>query len=134
MLKKKKRDNSQIYLDIINQWLILKQKDVRIEQYIAKRGWKRVAIYGMGIYARHLIREWKFSDTIEIVCGIDVSKKNAYMGIKTVFLDQVPDDVDVIINTIVYDEDVSKKIKAKASCDVLSLEDLIFESYGETRK
>ena len=128
-MKSKNNNNTQRYLDIMNQWLILKQNNIRLEKFLNQHNYKKIAIYGMGIYGRHLVREFYDSSDVYVVCGIDKKKMPAYQGVKIQRLSEVKDKIDVVINTIFYDEVVKKYIEKELGCDVISFEDLVFESY-----
>lgn len=69
------------YLDMMNQWLILKQEGKSIGEYLKKSQYSSVAIYGMAIYGRHTIRELEDTD-ITIAYGIDMKKMKPYKGIE----------------------------------------------------
>lgn len=130
MFKSKKNGNTQSYLNIMNQWLILKQEGIELEDFLIKHQWKEIAIYGMGVYGRHLIREFEKSTKVHLVCGIDKKKMNPYHEIEIKKIDNVDKNIDVVINTIFYDNSVKEMLQEKIKCDVISLEDLIFESYS----
>lgn len=117
------------YLNMMNQWLILKQEGKGIEKYLQRNGYHTVAIYGMAIYGRHVVRELYESD-VKIAYGIDRKKMDPYKEIEILSLtDQLP-VVDVIINTVIREHDTIKKDLSKIiNCAVVSLEDVIYESY-----
>lgn len=125
----KKNNNTQQYLDIMNQWLILKHNNIKLEPFLIQHNYKNIAIYGMGIYGRHLIREFQDATDIKLVCGIDKKKMQAYQGVPILSLGEIDEKIDVVINTIFYDETVKDNIKKALECDVISFEDLVFESY-----
>lgn len=129
MFNKKTVPNTQRYLDIMNQWLILKQKGIKLENYLMKNGYKNVAIYGMGIYGRHLIREFVDSTQVKLMYGIDKREMDKYEGVDIRKLKEVQDYPDVVINTIFYDDSVKRDLEKTLKCDVVSFEELIFESY-----
>lgn len=117
------------YLDMMNQWLILKQEKKSIYSYIKKQGWKSVAIYGMAIYGRHVIRELKETDCI-VMYGIDRKEMNEYEGIEIVKPTEKLSKVDAVINTVIYEHAAIEKILKNALlCPVVSLEDIIYASY-----
>lgn len=118
------------YLNMMNQWLILKQEGKGIDRYLKRYGYSTIAVYGMAIYGRHVIRELHGSD-IKIVCGIDRKKVGEYKNIEVL----PPSDglpwVDVIINTVIHDHSAIKDNLAQLTeRPVVSLEDVIFESYN----
>ncbi|MBD5492109.1 MAG: glycosyltransferase [Lachnospiraceae bacterium] len=118
------------YRDMMDQWLILKQERKSIADYLAAKGYRSIAIYGMAICGRHVIRELQATD-ITIVYGIDRNKINPYMGIEVRQpVGELP-CVDAIVNTAIFDHANIQKMLAKLTeIPVVSLEDVIFESYS----
>lgn len=119
------------YLDMMNQWLILKQEGKNIAGYLKKRGYSSIAIYGMAIYGRHLIRELSGTD-ITIAYGIDLKKMKPYEGIEVLQpIGELP-SADVIINTVLHDHmGIAAALAKLTSVSVISLEDVIFGSYEQ---
>ncbi len=117
------------YLDMMNQWLILSQEGKRIDRFIRNQGWQSVAIYGMAIYGRHVIRDLKKTDCT-VAYGIDRKKMDRYEGIEILQpINQLP-DVDVIINSVLHRHDeIAGVLQKIVSCPVVSLEDVVFGSY-----
>lgn len=128
-IKRKDGYNIQQYLDLMNQWLILKQKNIKLDDYLYKNNWKTIAIYGMGIYGRHLVRELESSNKCKICYGIDMVSKHSYHGIKIYRMDEISETVDVVINTIIYDSKINLMIKEAMNCTIINIDELIFESY-----
>lgn len=124
-----KPEQSAQYLDMMDQWLILKQEEKSIDRYIRRRGWHFVAVYGMAIYGRHVIRELERTD-LEIVYCLDRRKMEPYRGIKVLEpIGKLP-SADVIINTVLYDHVNIKSYLAKITdIPVVCLDDVVFESY-----
>lgn len=117
------------YLDMMNQWFILKQEGKSIDRYLKKKGYCKVAIYGMAIYGRHVVRELRNKDIV-IAYGIDRKKMEPYYGIEVVNPTGRLPDADVIINTVLHDQNsVIAALKQITDIPVVSLEDVVFESY-----
>lgn len=122
-------DMEEKYLNMMHQWLILKQEGKGIDRYLKKQGYDMVAVYGMAIYGRHVIRELKESD-IKVLYGIDRRKADAYMKIEVLQPTEKLPHVDAIINTVLHDHTSIKDCLAKMTdSPVVSLEDVIFGSY-----
>lgn len=117
------------YLDMMNQWLILKQEGKSITAYINRQGWQSVAIYGMGIYGRHIVRELEGTNYI-IAYGIDRKVEGEYKGVKIFKPTDSLSEVDVVINSVIYDQNsIEKKLRNRISCPLVSLEDIVYSSY-----
>ncbi len=122
-------DRNKLYLDMLNQWLIIKQEGRSVGSYIEKCGWQSVAIYGMGIYGRHIIRELK-GTKCRILYGIDRQKIDVYEGIKILNPAERLPEVDIVINSVIHEQDdIAKHLKTIISCPVVSLEEIVYASY-----
>ncbi len=118
------------YLNMMNQWLILKQEGKGIDTYLLKQGYKVVAVYGMAIYGRHVIRELHGSD-VKILYAIDQKKLSPYKNIEVRQPMEGLPHVDAIINTVLSDDvNIKSHLTTIINSPVVSLEDIIFESYG----
>ena len=117
------------YLDMMNQWLIIKQEGKSIERYLKRNGYSTIAIYGMAVYGRHVVRELNGGD-IKIAYGIDRKKMNPFKGITILIpMEELP-VVDVIINTVIHEHAAIEKDLSKITeCPIVSLEDVVYESY-----
>lgn len=128
--KEKQLVNNRKNLDMVNQWLILKHSNIELSREISKYGVKKIAIYGMGICGRHLVRELISSD-IEIAYALDRKNMSPYQNIEIRKLSGNMPEVDAVINTVVYDnEAINKALKMHFDCLIINLEDIIFESYA----
>lgn len=117
------------YLNMMNQWLILKQEGKRIDRYLKKRGYNVIAVYGMAVYGRHLIRELQGSD-VRILYGIDRKKIESYKNIDVLQPTGKMPYVDAVINTVLHDHvNIKIHLAGLINSPVLSLEDVVFESY-----
>lgn len=118
------------YLNMMNQWLILKQEGKGIDRYLKRHGYNKVAVYGMAIYGRHVIRELQESD-VKIMYAIDRREMDAYKNVEVIQPAEGMSMVDIIINTVLSDHTgIKTNLAQLTSCPVVSLEDVIFESYN----
>lgn len=119
----------QQYLDMMNQWLILKQQGKSIAFFLIEQGLNTAAVYGMGIYGRHVVRELKGTDCI-VKCGIDRKEMDDYMGLRIVRPKEKLPEVDVVINAVIHEHSlIVQNLQQFLSCPVISLEDVIYGSY-----
>lgn len=122
-----KRSNAQRYLDLVNQWLIVRQNGYSVAGFLAEKHMCRIAVYGMGLYGRHLVRELQHSD-ISIEYGIDCKKMKPYQSVCVRQPVEDLEKVDAIINTVIWDHDnIERRLSAKMDCRIVNLEDIIFE-------
>lgn len=118
-----------IYLYMMNQWLILKQEGKSIARYLKRNGYHSVAVYGMAIYGRHVIRDLQGTD-IAVVYGIDQKKMNPYLGVEVLQPVKELPRVDVIINSVLRDHmNIKAELSRITDIPVVSLEDVVFGSY-----
>ncbi len=124
-----KDEKERRYLAMMNQWMILKQEGKSINTYLKTKGYKEIAVYGMSVYGRHLIRELDGGD-IKVKYVIDQNKRESYKGIEVYNPKEILEKVDAVINTVIWDQRlIERSISGKMSCPVISLEDIVFESY-----
>ena len=124
-------DQYRQYLDMMNQWLILKQEGKNIAKYLRKKGYSSVAIYGMAIYGRHVVRELTGTD-ITIAYGIDWKKMKPYEGVEVLQPNDKLPFADVIINTVIHENaGIAVALAKLTKVPMISLEEVIFESYDQ---
>lgn len=124
-------NNTENYLDMMNQWLILIHNGIRLESYFKNRNISNIAVYGMGIYGRHFIREMMSSDVCNVLCGLDRKKINDFKGVPIIQPDVAIDSrVEIIVNTVIYDKVLGKNLERNFGIKVVSLDDIIFEMSG----
>lgn len=122
-------EDYQKYLQMMNQWLILKQEDKGLERYFLSRNYEKIGIYGVSVYGRHLIRELDASP-IKVLYGIDQKEMESYKGITIYHLSEKLPAVDIIVNTVLQEHNSIKlQLEKIFSCPIVSLEDVVFESY-----
>lgn len=124
------REMSKKHLDLymlMNSWVELKQNGVYLSSYFEKKGYKRIAIYGMNYVGKTLLKELQ-NTSIEVVVGIDKSNVNID-SIKTIHPDEYKEQVDVIVVTpISFFDDIYEMMESRAKCPIESIEDIIFEA------
>lgn len=114
------------YFDLMIQWMNLKHQGKSLELYLTSEGIRRVAIYGMGKLGEQLLQELK-SSRIELAYAIDQNVDGIIEGITIYQPDDRLDEVDAIIVTPTWAFDtISDMMKAKVSCRIISLEDVVF--------
>lgn len=134
-LVKRYKENADKYYAFFlleNEWLKLKQMEVKIADYLLDCQYKKIAIYGMNSLGEALYRELINTD-IEVVYTID---KNAD-GLNVHYCDVLkPSDelppVDVVIVTpFIYFKEIHKSLSKKLSCPFISIQDIIYELIEE---
>lgn len=112
---------------LMNQWVRVKQEGKGVTDYLNRKGYKKVAIYGMGYAGETLVRELQGSD-IEIEYGIDREADNIYAEFKVVKPDGQLDKVDaIIVTSITFFDEIVDDLCIKIDCPIVSLEDILYE-------
>lgn len=126
---KKSTERLNRYINMLNQWLILKEIGVGVYSTLNQSNIKCIAVYGMGIYGRHLVRELQ-NVNLENLYGIDRKKMSPYRGVSVFGLTEGLPPVDIIINTVITEhESICEVLKRYFECPIVNLEDVLFESY-----
>lgn len=124
--KKFAEKNIDLFL-MMNQWVKVNQEGKKIVSYFEKHGYKRIAIYGMGVVGVTLLNELK-KTSIKVVYGIDKDAEDIYAEVNIVTLDGLLDEVDaVVVTAISYFDEIKKILSRKVACPVVSLEDILYE-------
>lgn len=122
-----KADRYLALFRMMDKWVEVKQEGKNLSMYFQKRGYRRIAIYGMSRAGRTLYNELE-STGITIAYGIDKSAESLFADVDIFSLDDALDPVDaVVVTAVTYFEEIKKDISEKMDCPVLSLEDILFE-------
>ena len=113
------------YWTLLDKWLYKLENKHRIEEFFSQRNYNKVAIYGIGMIGKHLINQL---DNDRIVYGIDKRDMDYNFGFPILKPDSDFPEADVIIVTTSYDfQQISKMLKTKVRCPVISIDSLIEE-------
>ena len=125
--KKKLSDKHLALFLMMNQWVKVKQEGKSLREFFEKKGYKKIAIYGMSYAGETLVRELESTD-IEIAYGIDKNADSLYMNIDIVSLDEDLEKVDVVVVTaITFFDEIQEALCKKLDCPIISLEDILYE-------
>lgn len=119
-------------MNLFNKWLFLKESKILLQIYFDIKGYKRIALYGLGMAGKHFMAEVEESH-LEIVYGIDRLGDQ----LKFKFPVYLPEDdfpeADVIVVSVAYDFNIIyKSLKNKFDGPIISLEEII--DYVEANK
>ena len=122
------RDQSEKHLHLflmMNQWVKNKQENKSIAVYLEKKGYMKIAIYGMSYAGETLVDELAGSN-IKVEYGID--KNAVYTSVDVVSPEDELKEVDaVVVTAVAFFEEVEALLADKMSCPVISLEDILYE-------
>lgn len=123
----------QYYYDrkVINcfeRWMLLKEENKTLADYLSKYSIKTVAIYGMGMMGHHVLTELEKS-CLEIKYIVDRRSEQNNPKYKIISPDDEFAEVDALIITPVgYFEEIYNDIKSKTQAKIFSLEEILYES------
>ena len=121
-------EKNKMYYKIMNIWFSQEQKGKSIVPYMKRKGYNRVAIYGIAELGERLYYELVHNE-IDVVCVIDRSRfvlgEFRLIGPE----DQIP-DVDVVIVTAeYYFGDIYRNLKNKTKAPIITLSGLIGNAF-----
>lgn len=126
MLIKKAEEYRTLY-KILNQWLTLKERNVKLQDYFEEKGFYKIMIYGMQELGKHLYEEIE-NGQLEVVGALDCQQELSYKEVKVYNLEGKIPKCDVIVVTAIQDYGAIKRIlQAKADAKILSLVNIINE-------
>lgn len=115
----------QLYLTAIN-WLHIKQKGKKIDQYLCGKGWHNIAIYGMSYMGKCLAEEL-LDSSVNLVYGID-KKADRLSSVIPIFPPSyILEKVDLIINTTTIENSVIQKEMIEPCIKMIRLDVLLQE-------
>ena len=106
-------------------WIQLKQMNKAVDVYLYNKGYRTVAIYGMGYMGQTLANDLNNGLT-KVVYGIDQYAGNLQWGIKICNPSEQVEEVDVIINTTTTDNYQILTTMKVQSIPMLSLQDVLY--------
>lgn len=113
------------YKQLLELWMTLREKNISVNQYFEKRIFKRIAIYGVGIFGRHLYYELKNS-TIEVECFIDQNSKGELEGVEIIMPGKQIKSVDVIVVTPFMEYvKIRDSLRKFYSCEIISINSVL---------
>lgn len=127
-----KRDAGRIlklrsYIDILDKWLMMKESGGTLAPYFRRNHFQVIAVYGMGVLGRHLLRELADSG-IQIAYVIDRNEKLSIPGILTLTPEDSLPRVDAVVVTPISDyHAIAEKLRKLTDCPVISLTEVIYE-------
>lgn len=113
------------YKLMLDLWMTLRERGISVENFLSKKGMKRIVVYGGGIFGRHLCRELKESG-IEVVCIMDRNKDVIVEGLETVEPGRAIEAADAIVVTpFMQYTQIKEQLKEIYSCRLVSIEEVL---------
>lgn len=112
---------------MMNQWVRVKQEEKNLSDFFEKKGYKKIAIYGMSYAGETLVNELRETN-IQVLYGIDQLAERLYAEIDIVTLDDDLKEVDAIVVTaITFFNEIEEMLSKKLNCPIISLEDILYD-------
>lgn len=112
---------------LMNQWVKIKQKKKKLEEYLIRHNFRTIAVYGMSYVGERLVEELEDSE-VKIAYGIDRNSSKTYADIEMVSPDCIRKEVDaVIVTSIYFMDEIKRNLSVNLSCPIISLEDILGE-------
>ncbi len=122
-------NKAAMQVSILNRWLSLCRRGVRIEEFFNKYHYKKIAIYGMGILGRQLNEEL-LDSKIQVSYFLDKFKTSDEGLLKRFSLDDKLPDVDCIIVTALLEFDsIYDLIKKKNNVPIINIGEIFDDLY-----
>ncbi len=123
--REKQQEKCSRLLKLMCRWTMNAQKGISAADFLIKREWHSVAVYGAGDVGKCLLAELSASD-IEVRYVIDRRQLELNLPVYS------PEDdlpaVDCVIVTAVMDYgEISRSLKDKLDCCVISIEDIVYQ-------
>lgn len=120
-------DKYEMYLNLLDDWMVLREKGIRLDRYLLDRGYTKVGLYGYGILGRHFFEEMKNSN-VQILFLVDQQRDKLYAPIPAYLpSDKLPDCDAIVVSSVFFMEDISREMKSYGEYKLLSLEVIINE-------
>lgn len=120
-------DKNIYYLQLMDQWMTLKEKGISVADRIVNAGYKKAALYGYGVLGRHFLQEM-LNSKVAVEYIIDMQKEKLHTDLK-VYLpsDDLPEVDAVIVSAAYYYDEIYGNLKRKGISKVISLETILYE-------
>jgi len=113
------------YWKTLDKLLLCKEQKIIIADFLRKSGYKKIAIYGLGMVGRHIIADIKPYGA-NIIFGIDQNEINLEFGFPVYTLEDKLPDVEMIIVSVIYDyQKISELLERKTNAKIISIDELL---------
>ena len=116
------------YRLMLELWMTLRERKISVENFFLKMGIKRIAVYGGGIFGRHLCHELKGS-TREVLWSLDGNRDVKIEGLQTIKPGKPMGPTDAIIVTpFMQYTQIKEQLNKCYSCKIISIEAVLFNA------
>lgn len=108
--------------NVLEQMLSWVESGQSMGELLREKGYKKIAVYGLGRIGKHLVKAFKSSD-IQIVYGIDQNAQDLKFDFPVYTINEELPEADLILVTI--DDAVCRKLYEKCEYPVVMIEDFL---------
>lgn len=113
------------FVRLFDKWLRLKEQNKTILPYFEDKGYKAIAIYGIGMVGKHLLVELE-NMNIKVGYGIDRQGKQLNYPFPVYRMCEKLPQTDVVVVTVTYDFDkIYRALRKKYEGPIVSLEEIL---------
>ncbi len=126
-LSKSQKEKSRYFglFSLLNDWMYINNHGASISDYLTKKGYKRVAIYGMS-HIGHRLKEELEKKGLTVCYGVDRDGSIVIDGFKIYSPQDILPKADaIIIATYQNYEDLRELLQNKTEADVLFVKDIL---------
>lgn len=114
---------------LLSNWIQMYQMKKNMVPYIADRGYKNIAIYGMGVLGQRLYDELEESD-ITVKYAIDRNAINIKDLVDVKHPSEEMEPVDaIIVSSLYYFEEIKNTLESRVECPIISIKDCLAPEY-----
>lgn len=128
---KKNFENERNYLkfQLLNQWLRLKNRGIRFQEFFVDQQVQKIALYGLGELGQLFAEEMASDDLIHIEFGIDRNAREEWQGLKVYQLENLPNRVDaIIISPVIVTDEIEDEIyELLGEMKTFTIEEILYE-------
>lgn len=125
----KKAEKYQDLWNLTEIWLQLKERQVKIAEYLLKKDIRVIAIYGLSKLGIHLTEELRNTD-VTISFGIDRNKEIKGIPFPIYSREDTLPPVDAVILTMYDGEKIKWELEERLNCRVELLKDILCDCVG----
>ena len=123
--KERQLEKSSRLLKLMYRWMINVQRDINVANFLMKRGWFSIAVYGAGDVGKCLLAELAGS---EIRVQYVIDRRHIALHLPVYSPEEELPAVDCVIVTAIMDyEEVYRTLKGKLDGCVISIEDIVYQ-------
>lgn len=122
---RKSIEKAESYALLDESWNELEKHNVSLGDFLQKRGYSKIAIYGMGVYGLKLYYTVQGED-VEVCYGIDQYADSIKGNLKIISREDDYPPVDIIINSATFANDEIKIfLQQKTDAEVVGLDEIL---------